>query len=70
MLKKFDITLQAIWPITKFLVKRDGAKTPNAGYGHLDLKIQASGKTNVIAFLSGKLSRHNLCYENQGWMSE
>jgi len=59
--KRIDITLQTIWPATKFLVKRDGVETPAVGHGPWELKIQASDKTKEFAILSGKFSHHNLC---------
>jgi hypothetical protein len=54
-----DVTPQAIWPIAKSLMKRDGAKKPFGVTFHL------LEKANAIAdCLENQFTLHDLCDEN------
>jgi hypothetical protein len=54
-----EVTLQAIWPIAKSLLKTDGSKAPNA--------IHPSEKANAIAdCLENQFTHHDLSDENHG----
>jgi hypothetical protein len=44
-----EATPQAIWPIAKSLLKRDGPRAPTAIYGASGLKNLPSEKANAIA---------------------
>jgi hypothetical protein len=44
-----EVTPQAIWPIAKFLLKRDRPNAPTAIHGPSGLKFQLSEKANAIA---------------------
>jgi hypothetical protein len=48
-LSNTEATPQAIWPIAKSLLKRDGPRAPTAIHGPSDLKIHPSEKANAIA---------------------
>jgi hypothetical protein len=51
-----EITPQAIWPVVKSAVKRDGPKAPTAIYDPLSLKA------NTIAYyLENQFTPHDLC---------
>jgi hypothetical protein len=50
-----EVTLHALWPIAKYLIKKHGPKEPNAIYGPLGLKPYPLQKANAIA----------ACLENQ-----
>jgi hypothetical protein len=58
-------TPQAIWPISKSFLKRDGPRTPNAIHGASGLKFHQSQKENAIAdCLEFQFRAHGLCEEN------
>jgi hypothetical protein len=60
-----EVTPQALWPIAKSLMKRDGPKTTTAIYGPLGRTYQRNWKTNVIAeCLENQFTPHDLCDEN------
>jgi hypothetical protein len=60
-----EVTPQAIWPIAKSLLKRDGPRAPTAIHGSSGLKIHPSEKANAIAgCLEIQFSPHDLCDEN------
>jgi hypothetical protein len=44
-----EVTPEAIWPIAKSLLKRDGPRAPTAIHGASGLKFLPSEKTNAIA---------------------
>jgi hypothetical protein len=44
-----EVTPQAIWPIAKFLLKRDGPRAPTAIQGSSGIKLHPFGKANAIA---------------------
>jgi hypothetical protein len=46
-LSSTEVTPRAIWPIEKFLKKRDGPKTPAAILGPLSLKLYSLEKSNA-----------------------
>jgi hypothetical protein len=49
-----DVTSQAIWPIVKSLMKRDGAKEPTA----------------TADCLENQFTQHDLCDKNHKWQVE
>jgi hypothetical protein len=62
-----EVTPQALWPIAKSLIKRDGSKAPTDIHGPLGLtySYQPSEKANVIAdCLENQFTSHTLCDEN------
>jgi hypothetical protein len=44
-----EVTPQAVWPIAKFLLRRDGPKVPTAIHGPSGLKFYPKDKANVTA---------------------
>ena len=44
-----EVTPQAVWPIAKFLLRRDGPKAPTAIHGSTGLKFYPKDKANAIA---------------------
>jgi hypothetical protein len=71
--ENYDITLQAIWPIAKFLTKRGGPKVPTAIRGHLDLAFYPIEKSNLLANCLETCSRRTKCVTvtmNGGWRLE
>jgi hypothetical protein len=61
----YEVTPQALWPIAKSLMKRDGPKASTAIHGPLGIKYQPSEKVNVIAdYLENQFTSHNLGDEN------
>jgi hypothetical protein len=60
-----EITPQAIWPIAKSLLMRDGPRAPTAIHGTSGLKFLPSEKANAIAdCLEIQFTPHDLCDEN------
>jgi hypothetical protein len=60
-----EVTPQAIWPIVKSLLKRDGSRAPTAVHGPSGLKFHPSEKANAIAYcLEYQFTHHDLCDEN------
>jgi hypothetical protein len=60
-----EVTPQAIWPIAKSLLKRDGQRTPAVIHGASGLKFHPPEKANAIAdCLEIKFTPHDLCDEN------
>jgi hypothetical protein len=58
-----EVTLQVLWPIPKFLLKRDRPKAPTAG--PLGITYHLNEKANVIAdYLENWFTSHDLCDEN------
>jgi hypothetical protein len=56
---------QAIWPIAKSLMKRDGSKEPNAIHGPFALTFHPLQKANAIGdSLENQFTPHDLCDEN------
>jgi hypothetical protein len=56
---------QAIWPIAKSFLKRDGPRAPTAIHGASGLKFHPSEKANAIAdCLENQFTHHDLCDEN------
>jgi hypothetical protein len=43
-----EVTPQAIWPIVRLLMKRDGPKEPTAIHGHSGLKYHPLKKANMM----------------------
>jgi hypothetical protein len=67
------VTPQAIWPIAKSLLKRDGPRAPTAIHGASGLKFHLSDKANAIAdCLEIQFTPHDLCDNNMngGWRLE
>jgi hypothetical protein len=59
-----EVTPQAIWPIAKSLLKRDGPRAPTTIRGPSGLKFQPSEKANAIAnCLENQFTHHDLCDE-------
>jgi hypothetical protein len=44
-----EVTHQAIWPIAKSLLKRDGPRAPTAIHGPSGLKFRPSERANAVA---------------------
>jgi hypothetical protein len=60
-----EVTPQAIWPIAKSLLKRDGPRAPTAIHGASGLKFHPFKKANAIAdCLEIQVTPHDLCDEN------
>jgi hypothetical protein len=60
-----DVTPQAIWPIAKSLMKRDGAKKPTAIHVPFGLTFHPIEKANANAdCLENQFIPHDLCDEN------
>jgi hypothetical protein len=60
-----DVTPQAIWPIAKSLMKRDGPKVPTAIHGPFGLTFHPLEESNAIAdCLENQLTPHDMCEEN------
>jgi hypothetical protein len=56
-----EVTPQALWPIAKSLMKRDGPKAPTAIHGLLGIAYQPNDKANVIAdCLENQFTPHDL----------
>jgi hypothetical protein len=66
-----EVTPQAILPIVKSLIKRDGPKAPTAILVPLGLKYQLLDKAIMIVdSLENHLTPHDLCGENHKWWVE
>jgi hypothetical protein len=64
-LSNTEVTPQAIWPITKCLLKRDEPRALTAIHGASGLKFHPTEKANAIADCLGiKFTPHDLCNEN------
>jgi hypothetical protein len=62
---------QAIWPIVKSLIKRDGPKAPTVIHSPLGPKYLPTEKTNMTAGgLENQFTLHDLCDENHKWWVE
>jgi hypothetical protein len=62
---KCEVAPQALWPIAKSLMKRDGPKSPTAVHGPLGITYQPNEEANAIAYcLENQLPSHVLCDEN------
>jgi hypothetical protein len=62
-------TPQAIWPIAKSLINRDGPRAPTAIHGASGLKYHPKDKANAIAdWLENLFTPHDLCDENHEWL--
>jgi hypothetical protein len=60
-----EVTPQAVWPIAKSLLRRDGPKAPTAIHGPSGLKFYPKDKANAIAdCLEKQFTQHELCDEN------
>jgi hypothetical protein len=60
-----EVTPQAIWPIAKSLLKRDGPRAPAAIHSPSGLKFHPSEKAKAIAdCLETQFTPHELCNEN------
>jgi hypothetical protein len=60
-----EVTPQAIWPIAKSLLKRDGPRAPTAIHGATGLKYHPFKKSNAIAdSLEIQFTPHDLCDDN------
>jgi hypothetical protein len=63
-LSNTEVTPQAIWPIAKSLLKRDGPRAPTAIHGTSGLKFLPAEKANAIAdCLEIQFTPHELCDE-------
>jgi hypothetical protein len=61
----WEVTPQALWPIVKSLVKRDGPKAPTTVHGPLGIIYHLNEKANVIVdCLENHSTSHGLCDEN------
>jgi hypothetical protein len=64
-LSNTEETPQAIWPIAKSLINRDGPRAPTAIHGNLGLKFHPMDRSNAIAnCLENLFTPHDLCDEN------
>jgi hypothetical protein len=60
-----EVTPQAIWPIAKSLLKRNGPRAQTAIHGASGLKFHTSDKANAIAdCLEIQFTPHVLCDDN------
>jgi hypothetical protein len=60
-----EATPQALWPIAKSLLKKDGPKAPTAIHGSSGLKFHPLEKGSAIAdYLENLFTPHDLCDEN------
>jgi hypothetical protein len=60
-----EVTPQAVWPIAKSLIKRDGPNVQTSIYSPLGLKFRPLQKANAIAdCLENQFAPHDLCDEN------
>jgi hypothetical protein len=60
-----EVTPQAIWPIAKSLLTREGPRAPTAIHGASGLKFLPSEKANAIAdCLEIQFKPHEQCDEN------
>jgi hypothetical protein len=58
-------TPQAMWPIVKFLMKRDGPKALTIVHGPLGITYHSDENANAIAeCFENLLISHDLCNEN------
>jgi hypothetical protein len=67
-----EVTPQAIWPIAKSILKRDGPRAPTAIHSASGLKYHPFEKANAIADWKFS-SRHMICAKitmNGGWRLE
>jgi hypothetical protein len=64
-ISNIEVTPQAIWPITKSLLKRNGPRASTAIQGPSGLNFHPSEKANAIAdCLENQFTHHDLCDEN------
>jgi hypothetical protein len=64
-IRNTEVTPQAIWPIAKFILKRDGPRAPTAIHSPSGLKFHPSEKANAIPdCLETQFTPHELCDEN------
>jgi hypothetical protein len=60
-----EVIPQALWPIAKSLIKRDGPKAPTALHGPLGITNHPNEKANMTAdCLESQFTSHHLCDEN------
>jgi hypothetical protein len=60
-----EVTPQAVWPVAKSLMKRDGPKAPTGIHGLLGLKYHLLEKDNAISDgLKNQFTSNDLCDEN------
>jgi hypothetical protein len=60
-----ELTLKAIWPVTKSLTYREGPRAPTDSHGLLGLKYHRLDKANAIAdCLENQFTPHDQCDEN------
>jgi hypothetical protein len=65
-----EVTPQAVWPIAKSLLKRDGPRAPNAIHDASGLKFLPSGKPTLLRTVWKFSSHHMSCVTkimNGGW---
>jgi hypothetical protein len=60
-----EVTPQALWPVAKSLMKRDGPKAPAAVHGPLGIIYHLNEEANVtVNCLEKQFTSHNLCDDN------
>jgi hypothetical protein len=60
-----EVTLQALWPIVKSLVKRDGPRAPTAVHVPLGITYHPYEKANMtVNYLENQFTSHDPCDEN------
>jgi hypothetical protein len=60
-----EVIPQALWPIAKSLLEREGPKAPTAIHYTLGITYQPNEKADVIAdCLEKQFTSHDLCEEN------
>jgi hypothetical protein len=60
-----EVTPQALWPIVKSFMKKDGPKAPTTLFGPLGIRYHPNEKANMIVdCLENQFTSHDLCDEN------
>jgi hypothetical protein len=68
-----EVTRQALWPIAKLRMKRDGPKAPTAVHGPLGITYHPNDRANAIEDCLGKKSHLMTCVTitmRGGWRLE
>jgi hypothetical protein len=62
---KVEVTHQALWPVAKSIMKRDGPNAPTIVHAPLQITYHPNEKANVIAdCLENQFTSPDLCGEN------
>jgi hypothetical protein len=61
----WEVISQALWPIAKTIMKRNGPKAPTDAHGPLGIIYHPNEKANMIAdCLENQFTSHDLCDGN------